>query len=208
MVFSVGAPVSFVTRQNDEVTVNKCLVDGPIKNAFDYTLSPQSEENRIKELGLTYTFLRPNLYMQGLIAFRDHIKTGGRFYASIGSAAISAVDIRDIAAVAAIALTERGHENKTYTITGPEALTHDQMAAVFSKILGKQITFIDITPEQMEGALGTAGFPEWQVGGLLEDYAHYARGEAATVYSTVNDVTNIPATSFEQFVEDYKMLFS
>jgi uncharacterized protein YbjT (DUF2867 family) len=164
-------------------------------------------ENRIKELGFTYTFLRPNLYMQGLYAFRDHIKTDGRFYASIGNAAISAVDIRDIAAVAAIALTEEGHENKIYNITGPEALTHYQMAEVFSRILGKQISFIDVMPEKMEGALHAARFPEWQVGGLLEDYAHYARGEAATVYSTVNDVTNIPATSFEQFVDDYKMLF-
>jgi uncharacterized protein YbjT (DUF2867 family) len=164
-------------------------------------------ENRIKELGITYTFLRPNLYMQGLLAFRDHIKTEGRFYASIGNAAVSVVDVRDIAAVAAIALTEPGHKNKTYNITGPEALTHYQIADVFSRILGKQITFIDVTPEQMEGALHAARFPEWQVGGLLEDYAHYARGEAATVYPTINDVTNISATSFEQFVDDYKMLF-
>jgi uncharacterized protein YbjT (DUF2867 family) len=43
-------------------------------------------------------------------AFRDHIKTDRRFYASIGNAAVSAVDIRDIAAVAVIALTEAGHK--------------------------------------------------------------------------------------------------
>lgn len=164
-------------------------------------------ENRIKELGLTYTFLRPNLYMQGLLAFSDYIKTDGRFYASIGNAAISVVDVRDIAAVAAIALTEAGHENKIYNITGPKALTHYEMANVFSKILGKQIAFIDVTPGQMEEALRAAGFPEWQVGGLLEDYAHYARREAAAVYSTTEDVIKMPATSFEQFVDDYKVLF-
>ncbi|MGN6421509.1 MAG: SDR family oxidoreductase [Pseudobacter sp.] len=164
-------------------------------------------ENKVKELGLSYTFLRPNLYMQGLIAFKDYIKKDGKFYASVGNAAISAVDIRDIAAVAAKALTETGHENKIYNITGKDAITHYQMADVFSRVLGKKIMFIDVTPDQMEEAIRAAGFPEWQVKGLIEDYAHYARGEAAEVYDTVSDVTNMAPTGFEQFVNDYKELF-
>jgi uncharacterized protein YbjT (DUF2867 family) len=165
-------------------------------------------ENKIKELGLGYTFLRPNLYMQGLIAFKEYIKNDGKFYASVGNAAISAVDIRDIAAVAAKTLTETRHENKIYNITGKEALTHEQMADTFSQVLGREIRFIDVTPEQMEGALRAAGFPEWQVGGLIEDYAHYARGEAAVIYNTVSDVTNNSPIGFEQFVNDYKDLFN
>jgi uncharacterized protein YbjT (DUF2867 family) len=165
-------------------------------------------ENKIKELELNYTFLRPNLYMQGLIAFKDYIKNDGNFYASVGNAAVSAVDIRDIAAVAAKALTETGHENKIYTITGKEAITHDQMAEIFSRVLDREIRFIDVAPDQMEVAVKAAGFPEWQVGGLIEDYAHYARGEAAAVYNTVRDVTNVDPIGFEQFVNDYKELFS
>ena len=165
-------------------------------------------ENKIKELGLNYTFLRPNLYMQGLIAFKDYIKNDGKFYASVGNAAISAVDIRDIAAVAAKALTENGHENMIYNITGKEAITHYQMADTFTHALGKKIMFIDVTPEQMEDALRAAGFPEWQVGGLIEDYAHYARGEAAVVYNTVSDVTSKAPAGFEQFVNDYRDLFN
>lgn len=165
-------------------------------------------ENKIKELGLSYTFLRPNLYMQGLIAFKDYIKYDGKFYAAAGNAAISAVDIRDIAAVAAKALTETGHENKIYNITGREAITHYQMADIFSRVLSREIRFIDVTPDQMEGALRAAGFPEWQVGGLIEDYSHYARGEAAITYNTVIDVTNVAPIGFEQFVNDYKELFN
>ncbi|RFS20104.1 SDR family NAD(P)-dependent oxidoreductase [Chitinophaga silvatica] len=165
-------------------------------------------ENRIKDSGLNYTFLRPNLYMQGLLAFSDYIKNDGKFYAAVGTAAISAVDVRDIAAVACKVLTEDGHENKIYNITGKEAITHYQMADALAKVLGREISFIDVSPEQMEGALRAAGFPEWQVGGLLEDYAHYARGEAATIYNTVNDVTNNTPASFEKFVTDYKVLFN
>jgi uncharacterized protein YbjT (DUF2867 family) len=164
-------------------------------------------ENRIKELGFTYTFLRPNLYMQGFIALKDYIKQDGKFYAAIGNSVVSLVDVRDIAAVAAHSLTEAGHENKIYNITGEETLTHYQLAQIFSSVLNKEVAFIDVSPEQMEGALKAAGFPDWQLGGLTEDYAHYARGEAAQVYNTVKEVTGIPAISFEQFVSDHKALF-
>ncbi|WP_205509582.1 SDR family oxidoreductase [Longitalea arenae] len=165
-------------------------------------------ENRIKELGITYTFLRPNLYMQGLIALKDYIKQDAKFYAAVGNASISLVDVRDIAAVAAAALTAPGHENKTYNITGGESLTHDALAAIFSEVLGRKISFIDVSAEEMEGALRAAGFPEWQVGGLIEDYAHYARGEAAAVYNTVKAVTGSDPVSFRQFVQDHTVLFS
>jgi uncharacterized protein YbjT (DUF2867 family) len=164
-------------------------------------------ENRIKGLGLTYTFLRPNLYMQGLLAFREHIKNEGVFYASVGNAAVSIVDVRDIAAVAAKALTAKGHENRIYNITGDAALTHYEMAEIFTRVLGKPVKFVDVDPGQMEAAVRAAGFPEWQVGGLIEDYAHYARGEAAEVSDVVRTVTQRPAISLEQFIMAHKGLF-
>ena len=81
-------------------------------------------ERRIRELGIGYTFLRPNLYLQGFMAFQATIANQGRFFAPIGDARISAVDVRDIALVAAAVLTQPGHLGKTYTITGPAAVTH------------------------------------------------------------------------------------
>jgi len=164
-------------------------------------------ENRIKELGMNYTFLRPNLFMQGLIAFGHSIKYEGKFYGSLGNAAVSAVDIRDIAGVVAKVLTENGHENKIYNITGEESLTHFQMAEIFSRILKTEIRYIDLNSEQMHGALTVAGFPEWQIGGLIEDYAHYARGEASEISNTVSNITGKPSIGFEQFVNDHLKFF-
>jgi len=163
-------------------------------------------ENRIRELGCPYTFLRPNLYMQGLLAFKEHIKHHGQFFAAIGNARVSLVDVRDIAAMAAAALTDPGHENKTYDITGPDALSHYQLAETLSHVLGKPVNFIDVSPEQMEKALGSAGFPEWQIGGLIEDYAHYAREEASAVSDAVTRVTRRNPIGFEQFVKDHRFL--
>ena len=71
-------------------------------------------ENRIKDSGIAFTFLRPNLFMQGLLAFREPIIKQGKFFAAAGNAKISAVDVRDIAAVAAAALTQDGHEGRAY----------------------------------------------------------------------------------------------
>lgn len=165
-------------------------------------------ENTIRALGLTYTFLRPNLYMQGLLAFKDYIKEKGQFFASVGDGRVSAIDVRDIAAVAAACLTQAGHENKIYNLTGPQALSHHQMAQVFTAALGKPVKFIDTTPEQMQAGLRAAGFPQWQADGLIEDYAHYARGEAASVCDAVQELTGKSAISFAQFVSDHSALLS
>jgi uncharacterized protein YbjT (DUF2867 family) len=69
-------------------------------------------ETYTKQFGIAYTFLRPNLFMQGLLSFRPPITAEGRFYATAGDGKVSIVDVRDIAAVAARALAEAGHEGK------------------------------------------------------------------------------------------------
>jgi uncharacterized protein YbjT (DUF2867 family) len=160
-------------------------------------------ERRIQELGIGYTFLRPNLYFQGLLSFQPMIANAGRFVAPIGDARVSAVDVRDIAAVAAVALTDSGHQGKTYTITGPAAVTHAEMARAIASAIGRDVTFIDVPPEAFAGALTADGVPSWQVDGLLEDYAHYARGEAASVHSSVRDVTGVDSRDVRTFARDY-----
>jgi uncharacterized protein YbjT (DUF2867 family) len=162
-------------------------------------------ERRIRELGIGWTFLRPNLYLQGMLAMAGPIREG-RLYAPIGDARVSAVDVRDIAAVAAAALTGPGHHGATYTITGPAALTHAEIAGALEDATGRPVTFVDVPPaafaEQLRGLL-----PEWQVEGLLEDYAHYARGEAAAVLPTVRDVTGRAPRTVAEFARDHKEAF-
>ncbi|MFD1140366.1 SDR family oxidoreductase [Larkinella insperata] len=167
-----------------------------------------SVEQKIRESGLAYTVLRPNLFMQALLGFRDPIINQGQFFATAGEAAVSVVDVRDIAAVAAETLTGRGHEGKTYDLTGPEALTHPQLAAQLSEGLNRPIQYVDVPPSALRQALLSVGFPEWQADGLLEDYAHYARGEASAVSSAIMEVTGQPPRNFRGFVREYAAAFS
>jgi uncharacterized protein YbjT (DUF2867 family) len=140
--------------------------------------------------------------------FRATIATHNAFYAAAGDAKVSTVDVRDIAEVAVAALTESGHKGKCYELTGPQALTHAEMAERLSRALGRQVAFVDILPEAMRDALLGVGFPVWQADGLLEEYTLYRRGAAAAVTSGVRDAIGKAPRSFEAFAHDYFELTS
>lgn len=164
-------------------------------------------EQKIKKSGIHYTFLRPNLFMQGLLGFKDFIKHEGKFFATLDKAKVSLIDIRDIAAVAAEALIGEEHYNKTYNLTGPQALTHYEIANRLSEVLQKPVEYVNTTDDEMFTALLQAGFPEWQAKGLIEDYAHYGRGEAMTITDDVQEVTGKVPRTFDEFARDYSNAF-
>jgi uncharacterized protein YbjT (DUF2867 family) len=120
---------------------------------------------------------------------------------------VSIVDLRDIADAAAAALSDRRHEGKIYDITGPESLTHAEIARLLSAELNRNITFVDTPEASMRDALRGLGMPDWQAEGLIEDYAHYRRGEASAISGTVEEVTGHRARSFAEFARDYHQAF-
>ena len=164
-------------------------------------------EEVIKASGLDWTFLRPNLFMQGLLQFAVMIRDKQMFTAPIGDARVSVVDVRDNAAVAAAALTQEGHAGRTYTLTGPEALSHAEMAERLSAATGCAIRFVDASDDDLRHAMAGVAMPEWQIEGLIEDYAHYARGEASVIEQGVRQATGRPARDFDGFARDYAGAF-
>jgi uncharacterized protein YbjT (DUF2867 family) len=164
-------------------------------------------EEALRGSGMSYTNLRPNLYMQGLLMIGRSIASEGRFFAPAGDARVSVVDVRDVAAVAVAALTKSGHEGKTYDITGPEALTHAEMAARLSEALQRPVTFVDVPEREFREALRGFHMPDWQADGLVEDYAHYRRGEASNISSAVQEVTGGSPRPFMEFANDYRAAF-
>jgi nucleoside-diphosphate-sugar epimerase len=140
--------------------------------------------------------------MQGLLNFRQSITQKSAFFAQVGDARISAVDVRDLADVAVAALTTSQHDDKIYPLTGPDALTFADMAQQLSKAVGRAIMFVDVPPESMRVALADLDFPAWQADGLLEEFAMYRRGEAAGVEPGVRQALGRPPRSFEDFARD------
>ncbi len=163
-------------------------------------------EAAIEDAGVSFTFVRPNLVLQAYLPFAPSI-AAGVLRAPIGAAEVSVVDARDIAAVAAAALTEDGHGGKSYDVTGPAALSHGEIAAAFGAAGGHEVRFETVPEEAFAAALEGAGMPAWQVCGLIEDYAHYERGEAADVSSDVERVTGRPPHSVTDFARDHSSSF-
>ena len=81
------------------------------------------------------------------------------------------------------------------------------MAEKLSRALNRQIQYVDVPPEVMREALLNAGLPTWQADGLIEDYAHYRRDEAAAIEEGVQDATAKPPHTFDDFARDYASVF-
>ena len=165
-------------------------------------------EDYIKSSGLTYTFLRPNGFMQNFINYNAAtINTQNAFYGSQGDGQVSHIDIRDIAAVAVKTLTGNGHEGKAYTLTGPEALSNARVAEILSEDTGREINYVDLPPERFKEALIGAGLPEWSADALVDLQLFYRAGKASEVTGEVEQLLGRRPISFEQFSRDYAQAF-
>jgi len=177
------------------------VVDSPVR----FLRYHAAVEDHAFASGLEVTALRPNLFMQGLFAVSSIAKSAGVLPAPIGGARVSLVDVRDIGEMAAHALLSSVPLG-IQTLTGPESLTHSDLADHLSSATGDEIRFEDVPPVKF-GEMLTGVLPPWQVDGLLEDYAHYARGEAAEVSSAISDVLGRPARSFADFANEHAAAF-
>ena len=160
-------------------------------------------DGALAKSGFTYTCLRPHSFMQNTLGFAPLIATQGVFYTP-PSAAIPVVDVRDIAAVACSVLRENGHEGKTYTITGPEALTYSQMGEKIAAAVGKPIRHVEVPPEAARAGMLGAGMPEWIVDGLLELYAHLG-GPIPT--RVTEQIAGKEPITFDEFAREHASVF-
>lgn len=165
-------------------------------------------EEAISASGMKFTNLRPNLYMQGLLAFRQSILSEHRFFAPAGEARVSIIDVRDIAAVAAAALTENGHHGKDLRPHRTRSVDARRDGGSALRRVRDRHPFRRRTRTEMREVFTGFGLLEWQVGGLIEDYAHYRRGEASILSSAVKDVTGNSPRTFRAFARDYREVFS
>lgn len=99
-------------------------------------------EQRLRECGRDWTFLRASFFMQNFnTTHRAEIRDRGEIGVPVGKGRTSFIDVRDIGAVAAVTLSEPGHENQAYDLTGPQALDYYQAAETFSEVLGRKIRY-------------------------------------------------------------------
>jgi uncharacterized protein YbjT (DUF2867 family) len=166
-------------------------------------------EQKIERIGVPFTFLRPNFFMQNLLETAAPIVSGlGVLAAPMGDAPIAMVDARDIAAVGAAVLTSDGHDERVYDVTGPRAFTYKQLAAILSEVTHRRIAYVNPPPALATWALRRQGHEEWYVEHLAAMTGLFRAGAGATVSTVVRDVTARPPHSIESFAAEYLDRFS
>jgi NAD(P)H dehydrogenase (quinone) len=140
-------------------------------------------EQYIEQSGMTWTFLRDNLYLDffPMLAGEDGVLRG-----PADGGRVAAVAQDDIAAVATTVLLDpSSHERRTYDLTGPEALTVAEAAATMTRLLGREYSFHDETLEEAYASRASYGEPDWQVEAWVSTYTAIASGELAGVTDDV-----------------------
>src|SRR5919106_3114602 len=162
-------------------------------------------EKVIEQSGIPFTFLRPNEFMQNFVNFHGpSIKGNNAFYVPLEDAKVSLVDVRDIAAVAVKSLTDEDrHKNKTYLITGPEALSYHQVAEILSNTTGRKINYVNISDEEARAAMKEIGMSDWLIITVSELSEYFRKGKASEISPAVEEVTGNKPISFSQFANDY-----
>jgi uncharacterized protein YbjT (DUF2867 family) len=162
-------------------------------------------EMAIERSGIAYTFLRPNGFMQNMAgSWGATIAADGRFSLPTGDAAVGFIDARDVAIASVEALLDEGFAGRTFTLTGPEATTYRDIAAIISDVTGRRVEYVDIPEEQARAGLAAAGIPEPLLTAVLELWAEEKAGNAAVVTTDYADVTGLPPRGFGVFARDYR----
>jgi len=158
-------------------------------------------DEALKNSGVAWTILLPGGFMQNFVEGSAPRPDGG-LYLPVGDSKAAFIDVRDVAAVAAKALTEPGHEGKEYTLTGPAAISHDEVAVAISQATGRPIRFVNVPEEAARQAM-SAHMPPWLVDVILELNAWTRASGGARVTNTVPELLGRPARSFAEFAKDY-----
>lgn len=165
-------------------------------------------EETVEESAIPYTILQPNTFMQSLLMNVETVKSANALFMPQGNGKVSIVDVRDIAAVAVVCLTEIGHEGKKYSITGREALSNSEIAEKLGNVLGRKIIYYDVDPEQAKDSMLKIGMPSWMVTTLLELFAVCKVGDCAEVSPCAEQILKRNPLLVDQFLKENAAAFT
>jgi len=165
-------------------------------------------EEIIKSSGLQWTLLKPTFYMQNTMMAAQTISSDGVIYWDMKDGKLAMNDVRDIADAAFAVITGEGHEGKSYILTGPEAISFNDVANTFSKVLDKEVKYVNVPGEASLQSMTGMGVPEWIAKGYVELMEGFSENFANSTTKNVENLTGHPARSFEQFANDFAQVFS
>jgi len=160
-------------------------------------------EQYLKDSGLRYAIIRPNIFMQNFVNyFGSDIRDERKIFLPLNKAKCSYVDVRDTARLIAKVITQNGHKKKIMDVSGPESLSCGDLAELFSNALGKKVTYEDIKPKEFKKRMSAAGVPDREAEEYTELYKLLSDGICEEVTDWVYKVTEKQPRTFDEFLDD------
>lgn len=163
-------------------------------------------EKYLEASGLPWTHLRTIFFQENMPGWADGIKQGA-FYFGIREGRFAPLNVGDIGEIAANILCSSGHEGKAYAITGPELLSGQDFASVFTEVTGKPVQYISPDEATTLASLLGSGWPEWQARGMLELFDVFATNQAAVISTDGERLLGRPLTKLRSYVQANKAAF-
>ncbi|WP_105967874.1 SDR family oxidoreductase [Streptomyces geranii] len=168
-------------------------------------LGPAAEnlavERLVKDSGMSWTILRPTQFASNTLMWAATIRAGDPVRAPYADTGLPTIHPADIASVARTALTEPGHQEQTYALTGPEPITARQQVEAIAAALGRQVPFTEISRTEARAGMAEVFGPE-AADAVLDVTGGAVNDELLTVHDTVERVTGSPARPFHQWAEE------
>lgn len=165
-------------------------------------------EDKLKSTKIPFTILRPNSFHQNILTyFAPSIRAQGVFHSSMGNAAVSFLDVRDIAVVAAKSLSGGEHSGQIYELNGPEALTYSDIAEKIAKHSGREVQYVDVPAEKHRHTLLDRGMPEWRVDAMLDLHGYYLKGKGDKIDGLLEQLIGRPPITMDQFLAEFAGAF-
>jgi NAD(P)H dehydrogenase (quinone) len=173
------------------------FVGASADNTFTLGRDHWHTEQHIRSAGVAWTFLRMNLYMDFIPSM---VGPDGVIRGPAGDGRLAAVLRDDVAAAGAAVLTSDGHDGKTYELTGPDAFSLAEAAALMSRASGRAISYYDETDEEAFASRAKFGAPEFEVRGWVSSYWAIRAGELSRVSRDVRALTGRDPMSLEAYL--------
>lgn len=185
------------------VLLSSRLVDTQPANVL--ALRHLRAEEAVRASGLSWTFIRPAQYNSNTLRWAQDVRDGGVVRAPFPKTALPLIDPADVAAVAVTAMTGENHAGQVYSLSGPEALTPPEQVATVAAVLGRELTFEEIGPQQARERMEPD--VSWVVADAVLDAVAGSSEADAQILPGVENVTGKPPRTFQEWAWDHRAHF-
>jgi NAD(P)H dehydrogenase (quinone) len=214
-----GVDVAFLALGSspDQIRLEKAVIDGAVKAELPHLVKLSSIatsrdsalfvgrmhaeiQDHLVASGLSYTLLCPASFANNLFYAARSVAVENSWSGAAPTGRVAYIDIRDLSEAAALVLRDPALHGKTYDLSGPDAYTFPQVAQLLSRILGHEVTYVPVSPDDRRSALLGNGVSAWFAELLLSLETSAEAGQIGTVTTTLTELLGHEPRTVEEFL--------